>query len=399
MNVTGLRKVTNKTYIMIVPLLILFGIMAEGLSLYPSAQQSLETHSPAVKTSDGMKVSIPNEILVTFRSNATTDQIHSMNEAQGMTILEMNQGLGIYRLRVSRSVKEAVAFAQSQPFVEDARPNYILAEVAGELITLLDMESVLHSIPDFFRHIYTRTEAKETLLRTLTDYKLFAKAARQENLDKIPQVDRKINAAIEKALTEAFLRRTLDDVSISEKDLRNYYKAHLREFQSPEQIKIRQIVVETEEAAGKILETLEAGAEFEKIAREKSLGATAQSGGELGWFGRGRLDPSLERAGFTLKKGEISDIIKTPSGSHLIKLEDKRSARQQSFSEVRNRIKQRLQERKQKEIKEQKRRELEQRYGVRIHSEFLSEIKVHITGETGQRDLIRVFQEMLERPH
>ena len=128
----------KKTYLLIIPLLILFGIMVEGLGLYPSAQQPLEERSTTIRTSDSLPLFVPGEILVRFRLDATMDQIYAMNEAQGMTILEMNQGLGIYRLRVSRSVKEALAFAQSQPFVEDARPNYILAEVAGEIITLLD---------------------------------------------------------------------------------------------------------------------------------------------------------------------------------------------------------------------------------------------------------------------
>jgi len=386
----------KKAHILVIPSLILFQIMLGGLGLYSSAQQQSEVALPTTEAKDSLPLFVPGEILVAFRPNTTMDQIHAMNDSQDMTILEMNQELGIYRLRVARSVKEAVTFAQSQPFVANARPNYILAEVAGEIITLLDMENALHSKPDFFRHIYTRTEAKETLLRTLTDYKLFAKVAREENLDKIPEVERKINTAIEKAL---ILRRTIDAVSMSEKDLRDYYEDHLKEFQIPEQIKIRRIVVETEVEAIEILETLEAGAEFEKIARERSIGATAQSGGELGWFGRGRLDPAVERAGFTLKKGETSGIIKTPSGFHIIKLEDKRRARQQSFSEVRNRIKKTLQEQKQKEVREQKRKELGQRYGVRIHSEFLPEVKVHKIGQRDPRDLIRALQEMLERPH
>jgi peptidyl-prolyl cis-trans isomerase C len=327
------------------------------------------------------------------------DQIHAMNEALGMTILEMNQALGLYRMRVSRPVQDTIILAQTHTFVDIARPNYILAEVAGEIITLLDVESAVHGIPTFFRHIYTGLEAKETLLRTLVDYKLFAKAAKEHNLHKMPEVKRKINAAIEKTLDHVFLRNILEGVSISEKELRDYYETHLKEFQIPEQIKIRQIVVETEGEAREITEALEDGAEFEKVARERSIGSTAQWGGELGWFGRGRLDPALERTGFTLEKGQISGIIKTPPGYHIIKLEKKRSARQQSFSDVRNRIKQTLQQRKQKEITEQKRKELGKRYGVRLYREFLSEIKISTTEEAEQQDLIRTIQEIHERPY
>lgn len=137
------------------------------------------------------------------------------------------------------------------------------------------------------------------MLRALVDYKLFAKAAREQNLDKMPGVKRKIDATIEKKLAEVFLRNIFETASISEKELRDYYENHLKEFQIPEQIKIRQIVGETEEEATEIAEALKAGVEG-KIARERSIGSTAHTGGESGWFGLGRLDPVLERTGFTL---------------------------------------------------------------------------------------------------
>lgn len=387
----------NMSFRLIVLFLPLSGIMLGGLCKDSSAKQPLGTHYIADKTLSGVQTFVPSEILVKFHSDVPVWEIHAMNKVLGMTILEINQGLVLYRMRVSKSVQDTIILAQTHTFVETARPNYILAEVAGEIITLLDVESAVQGIPAFLRGIYMRPEGKESLLRTLVDYKLFAKAAKERDLDEIPEIKRKIDATIEKTLAEVFLRNIFETTSISEKELSDYYDTHLKEFRIPEQIKIRQIVVETEEEAREIAEALKVGAEFEKIARERSIGSTAQWGGELGWFGRGRLDPALEITGFSLEKGEISGIIKTSSGYNIIKLEEKRSARRQSFSDVRNRIKKILQERRQKEIREQERRELGKRYGVTLHREFLPEIEINTAEEAGHQDPIPAFQEIFER--
>ena len=393
----GLRMAKKKRNILVIPSLILLGIAVGGSGSYLSAQQPLQAHSPDTETWAGTRVFVPDEILVEFRSDATMDQIHTLNESQGMTILEKSQALGIYRLKVTRPVAEAVTSAQSLPFVKHARPNYVLAEVGGESITLLDMESAIQQLPAPLRQIYATAKAKETFLRTLVDNKVFAKAAKEENLDEMLEVRRKIEAAIESTLAQEFQRKVSEHISISEKDLRDYYDEHIRAFQTPEQIKIREIVVTSKEEALGIEKLIEEGIEFEQIARERSIGVTAQSGGELGWFGRGRLDPAIEQAGFALEKGEVSGVIETPSGFYVIKLEDRRSARQRSFLEVRNRVRQALQEQRREETMEQRRRELEQRYAVRFHRESLSEIKVYATAGAGQRDLMRAFQEILER--
>lgn len=311
----------KKTRILIISFLILFGIISDGLALFLTAQQQSEVALPTVDVTDSLPLFVPAEILVTFRPNVTPDQIQAMNEAQGMTILEMNQGMGIYRLRVSRPVKEAVTLVQSQPFVEHARPNYILAVVGGKNITLLDMESVIEQINPFLRRIYTRNEAKETLQNSLVDYKLFSMVTREENLDKLPDVNRKINAAVEKTLAQAYTGKIGESLSVSEKELRDYYEFHLKEFQTPEQIKVRHIVVKTEEEAEMILEMIKAGAQFDMIAHEWSIDVTAKSSGELGWVGRERMPPALEKAAFALDKGEVSGIVKTGFGYHMFKPE------------------------------------------------------------------------------
>jgi len=79
------------------------------------------------------------------------------------------------------------------------------------------------------------------------------------------------------------------------------------------------ILVKTEKEANKILERLKKGDKFSKIAKELSLCPSKKRGGDLGTFGRGQMVKEFEKAAFALQKGQISSIVKTKFGYHIIK--------------------------------------------------------------------------------
>jgi parvulin-like peptidyl-prolyl isomerase len=88
------------------------------------------------------------------------------------------------------------------------------------------------------------------------------------------------------------------------------------------QVRASHILVKKESEAKKILESLKNGASFSKLAEEHSECPSGKKGGDLGWFGRGKMVPEFEKAAFSLKKGEISDLVKTKFGYHIIKVND-----------------------------------------------------------------------------
>jgi parvulin-like peptidyl-prolyl isomerase len=88
------------------------------------------------------------------------------------------------------------------------------------------------------------------------------------------------------------------------------------------EVKASHILVKTKSEAEKILDELKKGASFSKLAQQHSECPSKKKGGDLGWFGRGRMVPEFEKAAFSLKKGELSDIVKTQFGYHIIKVTD-----------------------------------------------------------------------------
>ncbi|MGC8648746.1 MAG: peptidylprolyl isomerase [Candidatus Micrarchaeia archaeon] len=87
----------------------------------------------------------------------------------------------------------------------------------------------------------------------------------------------------------------------------------------PDKIRCAHILVEKESIAKEILEKLKKSESFSKLAMEYSIDSTRKKGGDLGYFGRGVMVKEFENAAFALKPGEISGIIKTQFGYHIIK--------------------------------------------------------------------------------
>ena len=142
---------------------------------------------------------------------------------------------------------------------------------------------------------------------------------------------------------------------ISPSELLSYYNQHKNEFQQQEEIKASHMLIKTEagpdgkvsaaaDAAARkkaedILKKLRAGANFEELAKKESDDkASAINGGSLGFFQRGSMVPEFEKAAFSLNKGQISDLVKTQYGYHIIRVDDKHQAGTPSIEQVKEKI-------------------------------------------------------------
>ncbi|THB77972.1 MAG: hypothetical protein D6B25_05495 [Desulfobulbaceae bacterium] len=141
-----------------------------------------------------------------------------------------------------------------------------------------------------------------------------------------------------------------DKIEIDETDIETYYQEQLANYQLPEKRRARHILITFEDSspteyrdlklkkANEILEKARAGEDFATLAQEFSEGPSAPTGGDLGYFGQGQMVGPFNDAVFAMRPGEISDIVETQFGFHIIKLEDIKIASIKTLNEVREEI-------------------------------------------------------------
>ncbi len=152
-------------------------------------------------------------------------------------------------------------------------------------------------------------------------------------------------------------RDLLDKVSVSDDEAQAYYNSNPKEFTEPEQVHARHLLLKVPETADDkqaaaikkqiedIRKEIEGGADFAAKARELSQDeASSENGGDLGFFSRGKLNPDIEAAAFSIKPGELSDPVLTKQGYHLIRVEEKKPEKLLPFAEVKQKIVDQLRE-------------------------------------------------------
>jgi parvulin-like peptidyl-prolyl isomerase len=150
----------------------------------------------------------------------------------------------------------------------------------------------------------------------------------------------------EKLLAEKMMRSAMHlSEGIDDQEARQYYEEHRSSFQVARRVRARQIVLADGEDAIQVLKRLRKGENFEKVAMEKSLGPEKVFGGDLGYFGQGEKPAEFDHV-FEMEVGTISEVVKSPYGYHLFKLEEKIEARQIPFEEARAGILQELGQKK-----------------------------------------------------
>jgi len=138
-------------------------------------------------------------------------------------------------------------------------------------------------------------------------------------------------------------------VKLDEAELHLYYAQHLSDYRVPDRVKVAHILFKTtgktpaevttiQKTAADVLNQLRAGANFGDLAKKYSEDSTAQAGGELGWLVHGQTVAEFDSMAFSLKPGEVSGLVKTVYGIHILKVEDKQVAHLQLFEEVKSSI-------------------------------------------------------------
>lgn len=141
----------------------------------------------------------------------------------------------------------------------------------------------------------------------------------------------------------------VEDVQVLDQAVEEYYQNNPNYFKEEAQVHARHILLETREDALEVLAKVQTGADFVEMAKEHSTGPSGPNGGDLGFFGKGKMVPEFDQAVFALEVGEISDIVETQFGFHIIKVEEIKPESAISFEEAKDQIKLGLLEQKKEE--------------------------------------------------
>ncbi|MFH1877803.1 MAG: peptidylprolyl isomerase [Candidatus Omnitrophota bacterium] len=225
----------------------------------------------------------------------------------------------------------------------------VLAFIGGTEITVDDFEERISHMPERYRDVIKKRKG-EFLDDIINDTLLYQEALRC-NLRKDKDVQKVIEQARKKILIARLLKDKVDDaIEITEEDIRVFYEENKSDYMTPEILRVSHILVFSREDADDILEEIAKGQKFEDMARAKSIDPTAQRGGDIGYFPKGQLMPEFEMACDDLDINEISGVVRTKLGYHIIKLTDRRSPELRPLSQVKEDIKSRLRTAKRRQI-------------------------------------------------
>ncbi len=212
-----------------------------------------------------------------------------------------------------------------------------IANVGGSKITLGDFQDA-YKPPMIPGDSAAVLAGKQELLDRMVEQKLMVNEAVARGMDK----DLKLAQDLEELrknilLQELYKDEILKRAQPSDSDVKKFYDRLGKEA------KASHILVKTEEEAKEIAQALKGGGDFAQLAGSKSVDrGSAQRGGDLGWFGWGKMVEEFQSAAFSMKPGQTSKPVKTAFGFHIIRLDSMREVPLQPFEEMKDRIKQQL---------------------------------------------------------
>lgn len=272
-------------------------------------------------------------------------------------------------------------------FAEAADSAQVIAKVNDEEILQSDIDDVMtiFVMPQFQAQnpgqeltAEQKTQIETNIVNQLVTEKLLLQAAVKANItadgtliaQRLEQVktqrpdlaEDQLKALLEKdfIIQQLIQQEVMEKIQVPVEEVRKYYDEQKAQFQEPEQVQASHILIqvaqdatqEDKDAARKKIEEVlvlaQGGKDFAELAKEYSEGPSKTNGGDLGFFPKGAMVKPFEEAVFAMdKEGDMSGIVETQFGYHIIKLTGKKAAREVSFEEVKAELEQGLLQQKQ----------------------------------------------------
>jgi peptidyl-prolyl cis-trans isomerase C len=259
-------------------------------------------------------------------------------------------GVAVPRAELDRNIRPLLArigAADSLPpdqlkFIEEtAKENLIRSELLYQLAMRREIPGLEQKIEEQFGVIKSRSASEEEWQDALAKKGITPGGLREQLKRGIM-----INTFIETEVSSK--------IEITDAQLKTFYDDHPESFQKPESMRASHILIgvdadadadakdKAKRKANEVLERVKSGGEFSELAKSESTCPSAAQGGDLGEFKRGQMVAPFEHAAFGLEPGDVSGVVETQFGYHIIKATDKNPAEVVPFDEVKGRIEKQL---------------------------------------------------------
>jgi peptidyl-prolyl cis-trans isomerase C len=236
------------------------------------------------------------------------------------------------------SLAAIVASCGKEP-TETERPIAKLDD--ANTVALVDGSPI--TIADRTLHLQQRSQRSQTadlneITQELINLKVLVINAMKTELHEREDVKAKLQQQSDTMLANLYIQEIVQSIEITDEDLANEYEAQVAQMATQE-YDASHILLETEAAALAVIQRLDGGEEFGRVASEESIGPSAENGGELGWFRPESMAPGFSAAVVKLEKGKYTKrAVNTQFGWHVIRLNDTRPVQQPTFDQVKDQI-------------------------------------------------------------
>ena len=213
-----------------------------------------------------------------------------------------------------------------------AQKDKVVTRIGSDKITVAMVEERLKEASQGYREYLETSAGKKQFLDLMVRERIVMenadRAGFKRNKDYVKSLEdfkkeqaRRLKDYEENLLMELYIRDLHEkQIKATDAEAKKYYDDHIKEFQRPVEVKVRHILLATRQEAEAALQRVKKGEDFSSVARQISTDpVSAPTGGEIGPFRKGDLVPEFEAAVFPLKNGQISDIVETQFGFHVIK--------------------------------------------------------------------------------
>jgi peptidyl-prolyl cis-trans isomerase C len=243
-------------------------------------------------------------------------------------------------LRRSLAGAAFLAIVLSAPAM--AQEPVVLATVNGTEITNADVNFAKEALGEALQQM-PADQQDAFVINMLIESRLLADAGAKEGIAETPEYKRQMEWLEAQALREGYVQKRTASM-VSDADVQAKYDEAKAQVSGAREIKASHILLKTKEEAEAVIAELDQGADFAELAKSKSTGPSGPRGGDLGYFGPGRMVPEFETAANALEKGTYTkQPVMTQFGWHVIRKDDEREQAFPAFDQVKDRIKVSLQ--------------------------------------------------------